>query len=418
MVDGASSAPWDSAMKRIGLSVMVGLSLATAASAVDPNPYLELLPALRQAPAPAWVGAGTRLTYYSAVASIPGDRDVFYNDEDGNWEDGQGNKYRREDTTGFSGHGFTQVDVAALTPTESVLAVRSYGMPNPNSGLVLLGMASVIGVPGAGGDYWLDPRVLAQVQPVRRPELTVVKLPYPIDGRTYDAIRFQSESNGSRQVQVYDLRTGILLYGSAVTAGDLAGAVTQQGQPAGQKLLTMSVFKGQRQVPLPWLGQPAPPELATVMSCRYSGSHTMMIPGSPPMSIPASTALTVTERGADWIRFGQFDSVGGPGMPPSTSQSVRVAGAGQIGGIWLPPTALPQLRKGQVIDTDPISGVTTTVADNGLANQGRTFALIRENCPTFQLDYYYDHETGVLAGLQLQDRVLNLVIQMFLESVE
>lgn len=402
--------------------VASGLWVVTAAGAADPNPFLELLPELKTAAAPDWVRQGVRLTYYSATASIPADRHLYYRDEQGGWVDQFGNRYGQEETASASGCGFTQVDIATVRPDAAVLAVRSFGLVNGAGPLVPLGAASAIGLPGAGADYWLSPAVLAKVRPVPVGETRIVPMPYAVDGKTYQAIRFQVERPDAQQVWVFDLASGVLLYGGTATTGVVsAGRVTEQGGPGTSKMLTITVFKGFRALDLPWLGGAPAEALTTLQRLRYRGSHAVVIPGSPVLPLAAQTDVQVLDKGPAWVRFSQRDAVGvgnSAGVPPTVTESVRVAGPGQIGGIWLPAAALPGLRAGQTIDTDPLTGITTTVVQNGQGPNGRALVVLREAAPAFQIDYYYDVESGLMFALAFQDRVLNQMIQMELASAE
>ncbi|NQT87471.1 hypothetical protein HQ560_11945 [bacterium] len=147
------------------------------------NPFLALAHALKTAPAPPWVKTGMRLTYYMSTASVPADRQ------------------------------------------HAVLDLRNYafvaitGGPGP----VLAVGGACVSVPGGGGDYWLSPAVLQQFAPSQRPGLTITRGPYPIEGRLYQALRFQRTGPRSRTVHVYDLVTGILLHtNSSITTQSTA----------------------------------------------------------------------------------------------------------------------------------------------------------------------------------------------------
>jgi hypothetical protein len=383
------------------------------------NGFLQLLPGLRQAPAPDWVQQGARLTYYSGAASIPQGRNVYYRDEDGQWVDDQGNRYREEETTGTGGHGYTQIDVTALQPQAAVLSVRSWGFVNGNTngGVLPLGAAAGIGLPGAGGDFWLSPAVLQQIQPSNQQGLRIMPMPYPLGNQTFDAVRFHYTQGGNEQVWVFDKQSGVLLYSGSVTMGALANAQTQEGGAGVQKMMTVNIFKGLRPLDLPWRAAQASAVAQQMQALHYEGTLTVTIPGSPQFPLKQEADIQVTQRGPNWILYNQTDTVGRgnpSGVPPQTSQSMRAAGPGQIGGLWLPPEGLANLQPGQTLDQDPQTGIRTVVGQ--APNGQRPVVVISEQGQSFTAEYCYDKETGLMVGLAYQDRVLNYTTQMQLAS--
>ena len=408
-------------MKRWTLCGLVAcLSMSGPVKAADTNAFLELLPELRSAPAPDWVRSGTRLTYWSGAATIPADRALHYRDDQGDWYDQQGNKYRADEISGRGGAGLTEVDIAAMQPDAVALAVRSLGYTNGHGPVVPLGWAASVGLPGVGGDYWLSPAVLQRLKPSNRDGLLILPMPYPLNGQTYDAVRFHSTRNGNEAVWVFDRATGILLYSSTVTAGELSGGLTRDGKPGTSRMLTCNIFKGVRKLNLPWMAYGATPLPEPAHRLRYQGTLTVTMPGSPTLPLPAASEMVVTEQGPNWLRFAQTDTVGSvsTGMPPNVKQFDRVSGPGQIGGLWLPPQGLAGLQANQTIDRDPISGAETTVVGTQTGPTGRQLVIIREAGQAFGNEYYYDLETGILLAMAYQDGVLNYLAQMELASAE
>jgi hypothetical protein len=147
---------------------------------------------LATAPAPPWLRQDTRLTYYSSAASVVGGTHQYIEDPDGEWIDkSTGKRFRQENISGASGHGYTQVNVAWLDGSIAVLEIRSYSISGVNGPPTILTLGTTVGLVGAGADFWLSPQVLAGISDSRAPGLTVLRMP-PVGGRSYSAIRFQS----------------------------------------------------------------------------------------------------------------------------------------------------------------------------------------------------------------------------------
>jgi hypothetical protein len=95
--------------------------------------------------------------------------------------------------------------------------------------------------------------------------------------------------------------------------------------------------------------------------------------------------------GSNWARYVQ--TVNAPGNNPPTP---RVFGSAQFGGLWIPPAALGQLRSGQVLDQDQVTGVVTSVSQIGRVAgdiDGVVLSLVGSG---FRLDQVYERQTGVL----------------------
>ena len=377
--------------------VLLGQSLAQAQAPVGNNAMVALLPALRTAPPPQWVRPGMRLTYYSAAASIPGRRHSYYRDEDGNWVDEQGRRHRREDEPSASGHGYTQVNVVALGQV-AVLDVRSYSMVNVTGPPILLSQAGVADVPGCPGAWWVNPAVLRQAVGMQGEGTVVLRMPYKIQNRTYQAIRIQYTARNAKTAFVFDEPSGVLLFtnNSVFT-------------PASQRtLLSYSSYRGTRTVQIPWAADAVPNWLATIQSLQYSGSHTVQVPGVQAIPLPMSAQAQIKSRGVNWLQYSLAVQVGGvSGLPPSTSQAEAVSGYAQIGGLFVSPVGLSRLRQGQTIDQDPLTGVTTTVSQVGPSGGGRHVVVISEIGQMQRCDYAYDWQTGMLVGLSTSEQSLH-----------
>ncbi|MFW6164148.1 MAG: hypothetical protein ACODAJ_15375 [Planctomycetota bacterium] len=353
-----------------------------------------LLPALAKAPAPAWVKPGVRVTYYSAAAAIPGQRYLYYRDEEGGWVDEHGNRYRREMEASASGHGFTQVNVVAMARDKVLLSVRSYGLINVNGPPVLMTTTGSPGTLGCAGDWWVNPSVLQQAVGMQAQGVVVARTPYTIQDQTYKAIRVQYASRNSKMAFVYDEPSGVLLFTNSSVYSPASDRTS----------LSYSSYRGTRTVQLPWAQSPVPNWLAQVQRMQYQGRYAVTIPGSPVIPLPMAAAVQVRDRGQNWLHYTLALQMGGvQGMPPQTSQSQAVSGHAQVGGLFISSAGLRRLRQGQTIDRDPLTQVTTQVAQ-----AGGGAVTISELGPSQRMDYTYNAQNGMLVGVTMHDQHLNM----------
>jgi hypothetical protein len=178
-----------------------GRALAPAgpvSTAPDGGALAIFFPALRSAPAPAWLKQGTRLTYYSAVASVRGSYYEYTPDAQGGFSDRQDNHYGRTETSsGGSGQGYIQINVARLTPTTAVLDMRIYGIVGGAAPCLMSQAAAV--APAGGMDYWMNPAVIAAAGDVNRDGLTILHGPFTLNG--HQLYYSQTEQTNGAQMQ-------------------------------------------------------------------------------------------------------------------------------------------------------------------------------------------------------------------------
>jgi len=363
-----------------------------------------LLPALRTAPAPGWVRPGTRITYYSAAAAIPGERYLYYRDEDGNWVDEHGRSYRREAEASASGHGYTQVNVVAMSQEAVVLGIRSYGLLNVTGPPVLMSSAGGVDVPGCTGDYWANPAILKQAVGMQAEHTVVLRMPYTIQSRTYQAIRVQYATRHAKMAYVFDEPTGVLLF----TNSSVFNPVTHR------TTLAYSSYRGTRTVAIPWAADAVPNWLAAIQRAQFSGSYAVTIPGTPVIPMAMSAQAQVKSRGVNWLQYTLTVTMGGvQGMPPQINQAEAVSGYAQIGGLFVSPVGLRKLRQGQIIDRDTFTQVTATVSAVG---QGAV--TISEVGPGQRTDFTYSTQTGMLTALRMVNQHLHMQRELRLTGTQ
>lgn len=385
----------------VGMVMLGGLAIdATWAQApVDPSALLQLLPALRTAPPPSWVRQGLRLTYYSAAAAT-GSGNVYVEDENGNWvQVGTGKTYRQDEISTGSGEGFTEVNLIMLDRAVAVLDIRSFGLPVRNAPPRLQAAGGAVGLPGAGSDFWLNPRVLASAVGLRGQGLRVLRMPYVIRDKQYRAIRFQSVTAGGSFVWVYDEESGVLLHSSTSTSSAVQGPrPLGERVPPNSGLLSLSTLLNARTVSLPWTTSPAPEWVARTRLLRYAGNIVVGVPGVGAGPVPATLTYERQTGGLNWARYLATQVTANvPGVPPDTQRFDRAFGPGQVGGLWIPPAVLRGLQQGQTLDRDPVTGMVVSVGQAGSVPGVGDVLAIREGNGTVQITYAYDRSSGLFA---------------------
>ncbi|MHB9008503.1 MAG: hypothetical protein ACYDC1_16410 [Limisphaerales bacterium] len=360
--------------RRIALA---GLILASAARVVMAQDLSDVLPELKTLPAPPSIHEGLRLSYYSSVASVPPSFLTIWPDENGFV------------TPSASGHGYTQVDVVGLTPQLAGLSVAAWQYHVYTGPLVPIagGTAALIGHAG-GGDWWIHPQVLAKVENVSEPGLTILRMAHRLKARTYNVLRIQREIGNARHALSYDLESGYLIYKSGtVKNGD-------------NTMVSQAYFAGTRQLRLPWAAQILPDWVVRGQRLRYEGTHTLTVFGSGEFALPLSADVEITGRTGQWCVFDQTVTLGGGGAPDTVERTTLVTGANHLSGLCLSIAALGTLQAGQVIDTDEVTGAKVEVGWVGQVDNGRPGVRLRFSGTAFWSETTFDATTGVAVRLR------------------
>lgn len=399
------------------LACAATLVAATAVSAQD-SPVFALLPEARNMPAPDWLRPGIRLTYYAAVGVSTGGQ--FVRDANGNYRiEGREGKYKiYEGGTAGSGHGYIELNVAALEDKAVAVQVRNFPLldANPLSVPKYAGASGFV-VPGGGTDYWVHPAALEELarQAGQTAGFLVGPVEYELDGRKVPAIRVGDKDTG----YTYDLRSGVLLF--MMIRSKVAGknpVRTEDGRiyDGSGSSAFMLQFRGFRQVDLPWRGGAMPKWLATTKTLRYDGGSTLAMAGVPPATVPLSARMELIGGGRTWVKYKQTTTAGSPpevgGVPMMPTTTEVVAGPAQIGGVWLPPEEIEKLRPGTTIDRDAWTHLVTTVEYVGEVD-GRRVCVLAETSPSYRLEYHYDLRSGGLVrGSMREDLGMGMVTEV------
>ncbi len=282
-----------------------------------------------------------RLSYYGSAGDIPAAEYNKWGGDLGNWD------Y----ATAPSGHGYTQVDVVSLSAGAAALTVQAWVYADWTGPLVPVrgGQSAFVGYAG-GGDWWVHPQVLAQIQETQSPDFAIIKATQILDGQAYAAIRLQQVTETSRQATVYDLNTGLLLFrNTAVQTGKSTYA-------------SQMFYKGSRK--LPSAGHPAPIPLwiRPGLELAYTGLYSAIVAGTPSGSLPLEALVHIQAVGDGWFLYDQTTTLSSIlGLPPTVEKATLIGG----GNLYVAPQVLKTLQKAAVLDTDPITGSQLVVADTG-----------------------------------------------------
>ncbi|HBY97975.1 MAG TPA: hypothetical protein DEP84_29210, partial [Chloroflexi bacterium] len=344
---------------------------ADGATLENPGPLFQRLPKLPRTQAPEWLQEGVRVTYYVATASIPRNRYYYYRDEHG--------AIIEADEVGPAGAGLVQFDLVALERSAAVSSVAFFvGLENGVA--IPWGLARSIGTPSAG-EYWLHPDSLQAPDLATDGELTVARMPITLDGRTYQGVRISYQTDDAENTSVYDETTGLLLY-SLQAVGKERGT---------HKSLSLMYFKNLRQLELPWRRAWAPDWVTTGRTLRYDGTVTILVPGSPRVPLEYSIRSKVIASHARWSEFDATHYTSGQ----FTSQVQQVTGVAQISyGSWLPPEAAASLRRGQVLDRDPLTEIKVVVS-----RVSRDVIVLTETGPSHRIVSTFDRNDGTLLAI-------------------
>ncbi len=342
-----------------------------------------------------WVKPGVRFTYYATAASVPGSSHQLVPDPEGNWySPSTGQKFSEKAVPGPAGHGFTEVTVVYIDDRIAVLDIRSLGMnPSNNNSRSLLTYSAFTGSPD-NGEFFIHPARLAALQNSKAKGMGVYRMPFELNGRTFNAVRINTIAGGGASSYVYDADSGVLLFTSSSASGSpvVVGVGDKAGVGAGSTVLAQSRLLAIRETNLPWNGQPLPQWAAQVRTIDIQGRIITEIPGAGSVALPMAGRIEFRGGNGHYREFAittQITVAGAPPQMPNTLQ--RVTGNAGVGSVFIAPAALANLRQGTVLDDDQQTGMRTTVR----SMNGQTVVLA-EDGQGYNAEYHYDVRSGML----------------------
>ncbi len=392
-------------------SLMIAVASATSAQApVDVAGYGP----------PEWVRPGTRVTGWAAGAAVSTSGYQLIEDPDGSYEDPTtGKRYRKTDESGesvggASGDGYYVIDVVAVEGDDVVVDYTLYGIDRT---LGVLTPRPIRGWRQPGGTLdgvWVNPAFLETLRTGDVGGLLVLRGPYELNGTTYDTISIVNPTPGAYASATYDRASGLLIASTTRTAGQ-AGPVRLPGQdpPRAADALGVSRFVSTRSLDLPGIGSRVPAWVSTSSGLRYAGATVITNPFDPSIVVTWPTEATVSfpRVGDTWADYElrTLTTVGG-----AQTQGGRDGVTSGTGLFWWSPDALAEMAPGQVLDTDPVTGLQTTVGSQGSGPAGPTID-IETSMPGSFGRVTYDVGTGVmlryLSQTQSDGTTIDLVLQ-------
>lgn len=372
---------------------------------------------------PAWVQAGTRLTFYGAAASVAQSGYTYVEDENGDWvEPVTGKRYRRtdqgdnpEDMPTAAGEAFTQTDVLAVEGTDVVLATTLYSIDliARQYTLTPLGGSRQAGTVVDGA--WVNPEALRQVLATGYGDLMVLHGPYVLGGTTYDAISFVAQSSGAYQSSTYDLASGALLSTNSSTKGADSPIHGPLDNPQGNNQLALTRIAGVRQRSLPGMGAPPPAWVWSTPQLVYSGTYTQanpVDPGAGTWVFPMQSTITFGEIGSTWAAFTSRSVIDVNGYEQPTDGA---GVTGSTGLYWYDPATLGAMSPGDLLDEDPVTGARVSVESVAPGAYG-TLVTLTTAMDGVTVRAGYDRDGGVLFTLEIVQAVTGGTIALQLAN--
>jgi len=357
----------------IGLSctVSVVMFLTTGARGAnrmevpDPSTMLALVPAAAEAGAPPCIKTGTRLTYYAMTSS---------------------------------GESYNVVNVGYIKDQIAQLTSKIYIVDPITKKCMFSKGFGIVGHAGCAGDYWIHPDVLKQVQEADEQEMSIVRMPYTVGGKRYNAIRFQNENDTGFQAYMYDTETGLMIYYRSQTQGQPTYGIFGQDNT---QMFTGWIVEV-KDIDVPWKHAVTPDWVGRFKQLSYNGVQTTLTAAiGTKMDRPMMSTLTPKARGPGWVRYTNHIVIESlPGMPPEEALQEGASGSASIGGLWIPPEAMANLRPGQVIESNNLVGTTNTISE-----VRPNFVILSEIGTLHRIDCTYDARTGILSAMTFTQQV-------------
>jgi len=380
-----------------------------AVTAPKPHLLVQMLPDAANCPAPEWIVPGTRITYFTSVAQINDAAGAtnLVPDPNGNITDASGNKYREGDAVGMGvgGAGWDCLDVIAVEPGVVVLSMVQFFNSNGLRGPVTYSSTTPMMSHPSGCDYFLHPKLLAQLQQHDTNGVSLLKGTMQHRGANYDMVRSTVVWDKTRLSSVYDLTSGVQLTHNSSTQHDGGVAYKQSGdtydsQRKTGRSLANNQFIEVRKINTPWETMKMPDWVRTMKRAQYRGQR--VDSGTPEMGLGRlvtyqTIEYTTAHVGETYAFYTTRAMIQMENMPPMDPISSTAAyGPGSIGGLWMDPAALAKLSTGQLIDADSNIGVKTGAEYAGPGPDGRPIVVIASGNELYKMSQTYDARDGRL----------------------
>lgn len=340
---------------------------------------------------PSWVAPGVRITHHTATATIGSMSYELVEDPAGTWVDPTSGKRYREVFTSTpspgggtgSGEGLWTVDVVAVDGGDVVLSRTNY-INDAFNGVYAPGSATGERVAASSvPTVWVHPTELAAMTSDTAGARLVLDGPVKIGETSYEARSVVDPSTTAYSFFAFEKASGVLLL-SALRTSLGAGQPTQA---------STTELRGVRQRTTPGIGTAVPSWVSVGATLAYRGTQSFVNPMDP--SSPAFTSNVVldvkfSEVGSTWALYEGTIRNESVTEPAST-----IGAAGGIGPYWWDPQSLAAMQQGQVLDQDPLSGLTLTVGQPASGANGPAVP-ISATMSGISAESWFDTATGVL----------------------
>lgn len=336
---------------------------------------------------------GTRIVHYSGVASIPGSRLQLVGNVNGGFIlRSTGQRVSIETVAGAGGHGYTIVDIVYADGEVCVGSLTSLGMDGLTGALAVLGYSG-FATRGTCSDFWQPPAQLSALQP-QLGDVTIAHGQLDFAGTTLQTVGISVASSNATSNSVYDLATGLLIFGDTASDGGPVltpgpGGVVTPG--AGTTHLTHSQLQMARPLPLPNVSDTLPQHVRDASALNYDCYTSMTFMGTS-VGLRCTHEVRVVAGGAGWLSLGIVQTTEEPltGVP-TVSEYQYVLAAKQLLGYYLSPEIAAGLAPGALLDEDPVSGARTWVV-----HADARVVVLEFSLPLESSRYVYDRASGWL----------------------
>jgi len=376
---------------------------------LQPHLLVQHLADAQSCPAPEWIVPGTRLSYFSSVSDVEDAAGAvkLVPDPNGNITDSSGNRFSEgnEVTRGVAGAGWDCFDIVAVEPGVVVITMRQYANLNGLQGPCIPTNASSVMIHPSGCDYYLHPKLLAQLQESSNNGISVIKGTINHRGQTYNAVRSTVEIPNSRQSSMFDLASGVQLTHNSSFEYDKGTAYrasgnTYEGQRRTGRSLANNQFISVRKMELPTEQMALPEWVRTMKRAQYQGMT--VDSGTPDMglgSITVNLSIDVTTQyvGKTFAMYKISVARQMQGVAPMEPTSILTAtGPGSVDGFWINPNVLKTMQTGQMLDSDPNTGVQCGVEYVGPGENGSPIVVLTWGNDAYRFSAMYDATDGKL----------------------
>lgn len=303
-------------------------------------------------PAPAFAHPGVRLMYESTASAST---NAFQR---------QGISLPEWDTP--TGHvSLAAIDIVGIE-AGAAIAVRTDFLIDPNTRSITGATAAhtSAGPASAMQDYWIHPDILATAEArIAGRDARVFRGTYQLNGRTHQVVRIRIQSRESVTHWMFDAESGLLL---VLRGANLAGRynTSRNNNPAHDDWQETSQvqlrYLGTRQIDWPGLDGRMPEWARPGRTMTYRGHDYIVVGGQATSAGERATRYHIAHAGRTML-LGTLRALTGHATDDARAMGGGVAG--YLGSFILPEGAWDQMRRGQVIDRDPVTGVEIVVAD-------------------------------------------------------